>query len=202
MTAIEFETGRSPAIQVTPRQRWSIALSYFLIAIGLVLGVNQRDSSLNQTSTYSNIQAGITASYPARWLLDESDNNVFRVRDMSHRGFNTEIEVSSLPAGPQSTERNLLDRLSLQRAQVLIDYTVLGYDSYTLPDDTRAITMSYSYVARDTSPFLEGLSAIVNGLDVLTVRRGQALVISFRADATVFQRELATLNTFVENLQF
>ncbi len=202
MTSMEFETGRSPAIQITPRQRWSIALSYFLIVIGFALGVNQRDSSLNQTSAYSNIEAGISASYPARWLLDESDSNIFRVRDMSHRGFNTVIEVSSLPAGTDSSERNLLDRLSLQRAQVLIDYTVLGYDSYTLPDETQAVTMSYSYVSRDTSPFLEGLSSIVNGLDILTVRRGQALVISFRADATVFQRELQTLNTFVDNLQF
>lgn len=202
MTAREFETGRSPAIQITPRQRWSIALSYVLIAVGLALGINQRDSSLNQSSSYSNIEAGISASYPARWLLDEADSNIFRVRDMSHRGFNTVIEVSTLPAGAHSSERNLLDRLSLQRAQVLIDYTVLGYDSYSLPDDTGAVTMSYAYVARDTSPFLEGASAIVNGLDILTVRRGQALVISFRADARIFQRELETLNTFVDNLQF
>ena len=202
MTAVEFETGRSPAIQISPRQRWSIALSYFLILIGLALGINQRDGSLNQTSSYNNIEAGIAASYPARWLLDESEGNIFRVRDMSHRGFNTVIELSSLPAGIDSSERNLLDRLSLQRAQVLIDYTVLGYDTYTLPDDTQATTMAYSYVSRDTSPFLEGVSSIVSGLDILTVRRGQALVISFRADAAVFQRELSTLTTFIDNLQF
>ncbi len=199
---MEFETGRSPAIQITPRQRWSIALSYIMIIIGLALGVNQRDSLLNQTSTYSNIEAGIEAEYPARWLLDESDDNIFRVRDMSHRGFNTLIEVSSLPVGAGSAERNLLDRLSMQRAQVLIDYTVLGYDSYRLPDEAQAITMYYSYVSRDASPFLEGISTIVNGLDILTVRRGQALVISFRADSTIFQRELQTLRTFVDNLQF
>ena len=142
---MEFETGRSPAIQITPRQRWSIVLSYFVIIGGLALGVNQRDSLLHQTSTYSNIEAGITAEYPARWLLDESDANIFRVRDMSHRGFNTLIEVSSLPVGADSAERNLLDRLSMQRSQVLIDYTVLGYDTYRLPDEAQAITMYYSF---------------------------------------------------------
>ena len=199
---MEFETGRSPAIQITPRQRWSIVLSYFVIIGGLALGVNQRDSLLHQTSTYSNIEAGITAEYPARWLLDESDANIFRVRDMSHRGFNTLIEVSSLPVGADSAERNLLDRLSMQRSQVLIDYTVLGYDTYRLPDEAQAVTMYYSFVSRDASPFLEGISSIVNGLDILTVRRGQALVISFRADSTVFQRELQTLRAFVDNLQF
>lgn len=199
---MEFETGRSPAVQITPRQRWSFALSYMMIIVGLLLGANQRDSSLYQSRLYSNISAGITASYPARWLLEESENTVFRVRDMSHRGFNTVIEVSSLPVGPDSAERNLFDQLSLQRSQVLIDYSVLGYDSYRLPDESQAITMSYSFVSRDASPFLEGVSSIVNGLDILTIRRGQALNISFLADSTIFQRELPIFESFVENLEF
>ncbi len=199
---MEFETGRSPAIQITPRQRWSIAFSYALIVIGLTLGVNQRDSFLHQTSQYNNFEAGISASYPARWLLDESDANIFRVRDMSHAGYNTEIEVSSIPVGADAAERNLLDRISMQRAQFLVDYTVLGYDAYSLPDESQAIAMSYSFVWRDASPFLNSVSSIVNGLDILTVRRGQALVISFRADAAVYDRELQTLSAFLDNLQF
>ncbi len=199
---MEFDTGRSPAIQITPRQRWSIALSYFLIAIGLALGLNQRDASLNMSSVYRNVEAGITASYPARWLLDESGDYVFRVRDMSHRGYQTLIEMRTLPIGPDSAERNFLDHLSLQRAQVLVDYTVLGYDSYRLPDETWAISMSYSFVARDPSPFLEGVSSIVNGLDILTLRRGQALVITFRADSGIYRRELETLRWFIQHLEF
>ena len=200
--SMEFETGRSPAVQITPRQRWSIALSYMMIIAGLLLGANQRDRSLYQSSIYNNISAGITASYPARWLLEESEDTVFRVRDMSHRGFNTVIEVSSLPVGPDSAERNLFDQLSLQRSQVLIDYSVLGYDSYRLPDESEAISMSYSFVSRDASPFLEGVSSIVNGLDILTIRRGQALNISFRADSTIFQRELPIFESFITNLEF
>ena len=197
-----FDTGRSPAIQITPRQRWSIALSYLLIAIGLALGLNQRDAALNLSSVYRNVEAGITASYPARWLLDESGDYVFRARDMSHRGYQTLIELRTLPVGPDSAERNILDHLSLQRAQVLVDYTVLGYDTYRLPDETWAISMSYSFVARDSSPFLEGVSSIVNGLDILTLRRGQALIITFRADSSIYRRELETLRWFIQNLEF
>lgn len=197
-----FDTGRSPAIQITQRQRWSIALSYLLIAIGLALGLNQRDAALNLSSVYRNVEAGITASYPARWLLDESGDYVFRARDMSHRGYQTLIELRTLPVGPDSAERNILDHLSLQRAQVLVDYTVLGYDTYRLPDETWAISMSYSFVARDSSPFLEGVSSIVNGLDILTLRRGQALIITFRADSSIYRRELETLRWFIQNLEF
>ena len=197
-----FETGRSPAVQITPRQRWSIAFSYMLIVAGLLLGVNQRDSLLNQTSSYNNVSVGISASYPARWLLDESADNVFRIRDMSHLGFNTTIEVRSLPVGADGAERNLLDHLSLERSQVYIDYSVLGYEQFRLPDDSQAVSMSYTFVSRHASPFLEGVSSIVNGLDILTIRRGQALIISFRAESSNYERELETFYRFVENLEF
>ncbi len=199
---MEFETGRSPAVQITARQRWSIAITYFLIVAGLALGVNQRESTLNLASEYNNLQAGISAKYPARWLLEETGSFIFRVRDMAHRGFNTVIEVSAAPVGRDTSERNIFDQLTLQRSQVLIDYTVLGYDDYPLADDSLAVSMSYSFVSRDSSPFLEGVSSIVNGLDILTIRRGQALIVSFRAGAEIYLRELDTLRWFMQNLEF
>lgn len=199
---MEFETGRSPAIQITPRQRWSIAITYFLLVAGFALGVNQRESTLNLASDYSNLEAGISAKYPARWLLEETGSFIFRVRDMAHRGFNTVIEVSAAPVGRDTSERNIFDQLTLRRSQILTDYAVLGYDDYLLADDTPAVAMSYSFVARDSSPFLEGISSIVNGLDILTIRRGQALVVSFRADADIYQRELETLRWFIQHLEF
>lgn len=199
---MEFETGRSPAVQITPRQRWSIAITYFLIVAGFALGVNQRESTLNMSSAYNNLEAGISARYPARWLLEEMGPFIFRVRDMARRGFNTVIEVSAAPVGRDTSERNIFDQLTLQRSQVLIDYTVLGYDDYVLADDALAVSMSYSFVARDASPFLEGVSSIVNGLDILTIRRGQALVVSLRADADIYERELETLRWFIQHLEF
>ena len=200
---MEFETGRSPALQITPRQRWSIAFSYVLVALGLVIGISLRDSSLRQSSLYANIEAGISALYPARWLLEETGGDfVFRVRDMSNRAFNTVIEVTTKTIGPDGVERNLLDQLSLRRAQFLIDYTVLAYDTYVFPDESSGVTMSYAYVSRDANPFLEGVSALVRGLDILTIRRGQALIISLRADVQSFERELETLRWFTDNLEF
>lgn len=184
------------------RQRWSIALSCLLIAAGLALGVNLRDSSIGQSNVYVNVEAGISARYPQRWLLDEGEDYVFRARDMAYRGYSTQIELSTLPVSPDTAERNLLDRLTLRRSQTLIDYTILGYDNYSLPDESPAVAMSYSFVSRDASPFLEGVSAIVVGLDILTINRGQALIISFRADASIYQQELATLDWFIQNLDF
>ncbi len=196
-----FETGASPSVQFTPRQRWSVAMTYIVIAVGLALGLNQRDRALNRASVYSNSEAGVTARYPARWLLEESPDFIFRARDMAHRGYHTSIEVSALAAGPDTSERNVLDRLNLRRAQSLVDYAVLGYETYQLPDAAEALAMAYSFVSRESSPFLEGASSVVRGLDILTISRGQALIISFRADAGVYDRELETLRWFIQGLE-
>ena len=153
-------------------------------------------------SVYNNSQAGITARYPARWLLEESGEFVFRVRDMSRRGFNTLIAVDALAIGADSSARSLFDQLSLARAQALIDYAVLGYDDYPLADGSTATSMAYSYVARDANPFLRGVSTIARGLDILIVQRGQAILVSFRADNQVFAQELSTLERFIANLEF
>ena len=189
-------------VQNSRRQRWSIAWSGVFILLCLALGVNLRDTSINQANVYINVEAGITAHYPQRWLLDEGGDYVFRVRDMAYRGFNTLIELGTLPVSPDTVERNLLDRLTLKRSQTLIDYTILGYENYRLPDESQAVAMSYSFVSRDASPFLEGVSSIVLGLDILTIARGQALIVSFRADASIYQQELATLDWFIQNLDF
>lgn len=199
---MEFDTGRGRAILLTPRQRWSSILSVLVVVVGLALGLNMRDSSIGRSTEYSNFEAGITAHYPVRWLLDETGDYVLRVRDMTQRGFNTVIEVTTLPVGPDTSERNLLDNLTLRRAQTLIDYTVVGYDNYMLPNETAAVSMSYSFVSRDSSPLLQGASTIVAGLDILTFSRGQAVIISFRADADVFLDELPTLRRFIENLEY
>lgn len=199
MTLIEYNTIDD---DLPPRQRWSIYISYILIGITLYFGILLRDTSLNQTNTYTNLEAGITASYPSDWLLDESDSYVFRVRDMAKLGFKTTIQVSVLPVNADMVERNVLDRLSLNRSQTLIDYNVLDYSNIILADETPAFTMLYSFVSRDASPFLEGISSVVLGRDILTIQRGQAVIVSFRAETSIYEKEEAIFEQFIEKLDF
>lgn len=200
MTILEID---SPNVyELTQRQRWSFYLSYFVIALCIYIGFSLQDSSLSRTSIYTNIEAGITANYPDRWLLDETGDYVFRVRDMSNRGFNTVIQVRTLPVSDDTVERNILDRLSLSRSQTFIDYNILGYSDYLLPNELPAVAMSYTFVSRDASPFLEGVSTVVVGLDILVIQRGQALIITFRADSNKYENELPIFEDFIENLSF
>lgn len=188
--------------QLSQRQRWATYLSMAIIILGMYIGMTLRDSALNQSTIYSNVQAGLTANYPEGWLLDENGPYIFRVRDMATLGFKTSIQVQALPVSADVVERNLLDQLTLSRSQFLIDYNVLGYSDFNLPNDTTAVSMNYTFVSRDTSPFLEGISSVVVGLDILTIQRGQALVITYRADASIYEQQLFIFDQFLQNLRY
>jgi hypothetical protein len=170
--------------------------------VGVVIGLNLRDSALNATTLYTNSQAGISAQYPANWLIDEADGYVFRVRDVSRTGFNTTIQVATRPVSALTSTRNVLDDLNLNRAQTLAAYEVLAEEAYTLPDEIAATAMTYTFVDTQDNPFLQGIPVVVQGLDILTIRGGQALIISFLTDASVFEDTLPVFEQFLSNLEF
>lgn len=196
---IEVSSGH---IELTLRQRWAHYLTLIVALLGLMYGFNLRDSALNATARYVSTRFGIEAFYPANWLLDTQGDYIFRVRDMTRIGFKTAFQVSLRPAGSDMTERNVLESLSLRRLQSLSNYAVLSIDSYIMPDESEAVVMLYTYVTRETGPFLQGVPSVVLGLDVLQVRRGQAVVITYRADASIYDEELARFEQFLSTLDF
>lgn len=184
------------------RQRWS---HYFVLIFGVVgffIGINLRDSALNATALYTNSEAGIRADYPANWLIDEVGDYIFRVRDISLPGFKTTIQVSTVPVSANSSSRTVFDALTLNRAQVLANYNVLSEEPYNLPNDVVATAMSYTYVSSEPNPFLQGIPVVVTGLDILTIQRGQAIIITFLSDARSYDEYLPIFNQFLSNLEF
>ena len=197
MTIVEL--GSEP-MQMTFRQRWSHYLALIFGGLAIVVGLNLRDSTLNATTLYSNAQAGITAEYPLNWLLDESGDYVFRVQDISARGFPTTIQVAARPIGTNTEARNIFDALTLSRAP-LAGYSVLSEEPFALPDETMTRAMSYSYVATQTNPFLQNIPVVVQGIDILITARGQAIIITFQSESSSFDANLPILQRFLESLQ-
>lgn len=187
---------------LTLRQRWAHVFTILIAIVLLLLGLNFRNQVVNAVTFYESPEAGISASYPQNWLLDTTGDYVFRVRDMSRAGFKTTFQVSVQPVGADATERNIADRLSLDRFPVLTDYGILADDEYILPDGTSARALSYRYTNSEVGPFLQGIPSIVIGFDVLTISGGQAIIITYRADADVFDDEFPRFETFVRRLQF
>lgn len=207
MSVIEIRPGEST--ELTLRQRWS---HYFTLLYGIVaifIALNLRDATLSATRTYVDIQAGVHAMYPQTWVIDAGGttgamiggNTVFRVRDMATGGFKTTIEVAVRPISLSTSTRNLIDVLTLNRAQTLADYRVLSRSPIFL-DDVEATALEYTYVSSDDNPFLAALPVVVHGLDILVTRGGQAVIVTFLADANTYDQNLPTFQRFLADLEF
>ncbi|MFQ3565416.1 MAG: hypothetical protein SNJ59_00310 [Aggregatilineales bacterium] len=193
-----------PRPELTQRQRWSHYFVLLFALLSLLIGINLRDNTLFATVLYVNPAAGIRAFYPESWLLDSDGPYVFRVRDMSQIGFKTTIQVSTLPVTLNTTPRNLLDNLILSRSQTLSAFSVLSRgEPYPLPDDVIATSMRYIFVDDTTSdPFLERIPVVVEGIDVLTIQGGQAIVLTFLADSATYDTQFPIFQRFVNDFNF
>jgi hypothetical protein len=192
----------SESTGLTLRQRWANVFVFLISALMLLFGLNFRNQVLTASTYYESFEAGIRAFYPENWLIDSSGNYVFRVRDMSRTGYKTTFQVAVQPVGPDAQERNLADRLTLDRLQTFTDYRVQPLVPYLLLSGIEAQAMFYTFVTTDASPFLQGVPTVVQGLDILVIRGGQAVIISYRADADNFDEELMRFERFLQDLEF
>ncbi len=189
--------------QGTLRQRWSHYFVLLYALVSFVVGINLRDSTLNAVTGYVDLQSGVRAAYPQAWVIDRQGDYVFRVRDLSRVGFKTAIIVDTQPVSLNATTRNLLDAILLDRANTLTGFQVLAVDdTYTLPDGTPATSMTYTFVDVEVNPVLQTLPIVVEGIDVIAIRQGQSVVVSFLADANTFEQDQAVFDRFLTTLEF
>lgn len=184
------------------QQRWSHIITIGVAILALLYGLNLRSSILGATRIYTNVEAGIEARYPQNWLLDEDGDYVFRVRDMTRAGFKTTLQIQTRPIGRQGTARNVFDTLNINRPQTLSTYNVLSIEDTILPDESEGVRMTYSFVDTDPNPFLQTVPSVVIGEDLLTIRGGQAIIITFLADVRTYEDDQSFFNQFLANLQF
>ncbi len=187
---------------LTLRQRWASVFTIIISVLLMAFGFNLRNTATNATVLFDNPQVGISAFYPSGWLLDTSDEYIFRVRDMSRSGFKTVFQIAILPVGANASERNVADSLTLDRLETLTDYRVQPLYLYTLPDGRAVQALEYTYVETQASPFLAGNPSVVRGVDLLAISGGQAVVITYRAGIDLYEQELPVFLQFLRRLSF
>jgi hypothetical protein len=116
-------------------------------------------------------------------------------------GFKTTIQISLIPISSDTTERNVADKLALERSATLIDYRQLSVEPFTFRDRV-ADLVTYTFVSREFSPFLESIPVVVIGTDIIFLNEGRAIVLSFRADSENYDAEYPTFNRFLNSLEF
>jgi hypothetical protein len=177
-------------------------LAVAVCIIGLVYGLNLRNGIINATTIYDNIEVGISIAYPQNWLLDTEGDYVFRARDMTRLGYKTTLQVQILPVGADITERNILDNLDISRPLRLSFYQRQSTEPIALPDDVSGTAVTYTFVDSETNKFLETVPSVVRGRDILVIRGGQAVVITFRSAAETFDEDIAVFNRLLNTLEF
>jgi len=188
---------------LTARQRWAHNLVILFALFAFFIGFNLRESALNATWVYTNIEAGIHAEYPQNWLIDTQGDYVFRVRDISQIGYPTTIQLSVQPIGSNAPPRYIFDALTLNRSQTLAQYNVLSSGMlFTLPDESSATSMVYIFATTENDPFLKSIPVIVRGQDILTIKRGQAIILTFLSEATTYEQNYGIFERFITSLEF
>ncbi len=188
---------------ITTRQRWSHYITVALGILAVVILINLRANIQSAASQYVNNAEGITAYYPQNWLLEESDGTdyIFRVSNLREIGFKTTFQVSVEPVNQLTTSRTIFDALSMQRAQNLTAFRRLSIEPYTGSADFEATTANYLYVATDTNPFQQSVPVVVRGIDILTLTRDQAVIITMLSNADTFEENLVLFEQFVNRLE-
>jgi hypothetical protein len=187
-----------PALTVHRNDRYASLLMVLVTVGALALGLLLRQSELNSTFPFVDRTAGIQTRYPAGWLLDAEGDYVMRVRDPSARPFKTTYQVQVVPASPQTSVRNVLDNLTLQRSSELAAYQVLSVQE--VPGEVTR--MDFAFVDTDPNPFLQRLPVVVLGTDLVVLDGNRAIVVTFMSAEDIYDRELPRFQRFFLALSF
>lgn len=124
------------------------------------------------------------------------------VQDTQRLGFSTTIRIQVLPFSSGMSPRNVIDSLALERRTTLPFYKILSVSERPLQTDDITTVVEYTYVADLDDPFLQLVPSVVVGEDVVIIRRNQAILVSFAADANTYEQDYLVFQRFLETLDY
>lgn len=185
----------------TRADRFASVLVIALTVVAILAGLALRQRSLNQTWQYTSREAGIEAEYPTGWLTDEQGNYVVRIRDPKSRPFKTQYIISVMPYGSQSSVRNVLDGLTIQRANDLSAYRVLNIETVSVGGIERT-EMDFAFVDADPNPFIQRLPVVVQARDIVIIDGDRAIIVTFMSEQARFNDNLQGFERFLDTLRY
>jgi hypothetical protein len=196
----EHEAARSTMV-LSRNDRFSELIVVLLVAFSVAVGLLLRQQTSGQLWTYQSTEAGVEVEYPAGWLVDESGSYLARIRDPKARPFKTQYQITIIPAGGQTSIRNVLDGLTLQRSINLSAYRVLSVQNASLGGQT-VTQMDFAFVDADPNPFIQRLPVVVLGEDIVIRDGDRAIVLSYMADENTFNSGLPGFQRFLASLRY
>jgi hypothetical protein len=191
------------SIELNFTQRWNTYLALAFAALVLVLGLTLKNGTLNATQEFEDLEAGVRAQVPANWLVDTggtADDYVFRAQDPHALPFKTILQVSVLTVGADASPNIVLDLLNMNRAPRFSTYNEIMRSDETLRGDP-AKRMEYAYTQFERNPFLAAEPLVVKGVDVVVLRRGQAVIITYREERSAFDANLYRFENLLSTVE-
>lgn len=185
----------------TRNDRFSVILVMMLTALAIGTGLILQQQTSVQTSFYESRTAGISARYPSGWLVDERGDYVARMRDPMARPFKTQYVIAAVPSGGQTTTRNILDALTIQRSADLAAYRVLSIED-TVRGSVKSTQLRFAYVDADPNPFIQRLPVVILGLDIVIPNGNRSIVVTYMASQDSFEKERPTFDRFLASLRY
>jgi len=182
-------------------RRWNNYLALLMAAGMLLLGISLRDAALSATRTFEDLEAGVRAQLPSGWLLESKGADfVVRAQDPNALPFKTTLQIAVLPIGPDATPNTVLDLIYMQRAPYFSTYKEIARSDQTLRGDP-AKRMVYAYTQDERNPYQASVPLVVQGVDVVVLRRGQAVVITYREERSAFDDNLHRFEDLLQTVE-
>jgi hypothetical protein len=176
---------------------WAVVL---LTLVALAAGWLLKSSVENRSRSF--MSGSTSAQAPAGWLvLNPEGNEVLHITDRTSAGFGTTylIQVEAVPADTQASQ--VASLITLERGNALTGYRVLNQQEVSVQGQP-AIQIDYVYVESADNLNNAILPAVVHGLDYIFIKTGQAGIVSYRADQSVFETDLGRFNRFLVSVKF
>jgi len=180
--------------------RFSVLPVILLTVVALALGWWLKSSVENRGLAFSN--GGFTAQTPVGWLVEKpGGSEVLRATDRTASGFGTTYLIQKQAAQANAKPADVASLLTLDRGNNLTGYRVLKQQD-VLVQGRPAMQVEYVYVESAANLTHAVIPAVVHGLDYIFVDSGKAVIVTYRADQSNFDTDLARFNRFLLSVKY
>jgi hypothetical protein len=171
-----------------------------LTIIALLAGWLLKSSVENRSLAFKS--GSISAQTPVGWLsLKPGGNEILHVTDRTASGFGTTYLIQTEAIPSDATPGQVAGLLTLERGNSLTAYRVLDQQE-VLVQGRKAIQLDYVYVESAANLTHAVIPAVVRGVDYVFVNGSQAVIVSYRADKSVFDTDLGRFYRFLVSVKF
>lgn len=171
-----------------------------LTLIALLLGWLLKSGVENRSVAFQS--ENITAQTPAGWMLSQpGGEEVLAVTDRTASGYSTNYLIEVKAVSEDAELGQVVSLLTLERGSKLTGYRVLNQQE-VLIDGRKAAEIEYVYVESDANLTHAVLPAVVHGLDYIFINNGQAVIVIYRADQSVYEADLGRFYRFLASVDY